>query len=286
MDEHPSVHVEERVEALLEELVAEHDRAAETVALSYAEDADLHDLELGGELHPFQRAGVRYALARRRTFIADEQGLGKTVQALATLEADDAYPAVVVCPASMKLMWERESLRWLPRRTVAVLDGRTDAAWTEAAEAAEIVVLNYDILEAHAERLAAGRPRALVLDESHYLKNPRARRTKAAVQLVGRLPDDALRLALTGTPILNRPDELVAQLRILGPSDATSAAAPGWRAASAPRERTTGSTGTCAPTATCAGPRSRCCRSCPPSARTPCPWRSSTSTSTGSRRPT
>ena len=216
VDEHPSVHVEERVEALLEELVAEHDRAAETVALSYAEDADLQDLELGGELHPFQRAGVRYALARRRTFIADEQGLGKTVQALATLEADDAYPAVVVCPASMKLMWERESLRWLPRRTVAVLDGRTEAAWTEAAEAAEIVVLNYDILEAHAERLAAGRPRALVLDESHYLKNPRARRTKAAVQLVGRLPDDALRLALTGTPILNRPDELVAQLRILG----------------------------------------------------------------------
>ena len=68
----------------------------------YAEDAEL-ELELGGELHPFQRAGVRYALERRRTFIADEQGLGKTVQALATLEADDAFPAVVVCPASMKL---------------------------------------------------------------------------------------------------------------------------------------------------------------------------------------
>ena len=106
--------------------MAEHDRAAETVALSYAEDADLQDLELGGELHPFQRAGVRYALARRRTFIADEQGLGKTVQALATIEADDAFPAVVVCPASMKLVWERETPRWLPQRTVAVLDGRTE----------------------------------------------------------------------------------------------------------------------------------------------------------------
>src|SRR5919108_492004 len=108
---------------LIDELMDEHDRAAETVALSYAEDAELDGLVLGGELHPFQRAGVRYALSRRRTFIADEQGLGKTVQALATLESDGAFPAVVVCPASMKLVWEREAQHWLPRRKVAILGG-------------------------------------------------------------------------------------------------------------------------------------------------------------------
>ena len=85
-DEHPRVRVDEPVRELLAELRAEHERAAATVALSYAEDAELDGLQLGGELHPFQRAGVRYALERRRTFIADEQGLGKTVQALATLE--------------------------------------------------------------------------------------------------------------------------------------------------------------------------------------------------------
>ena len=212
----PTLHVDERVATVLEELVAEHDRAAETVALSYAEDAELDGLELGGELHPFQRAGVRYALERRRTFIADEQGLGKTVQALAALEVDDAFPAVVVCPASMKLMWEREASVWLPKRSVAVLDGRTEVTWTEKALEAEIVVLNYDILDAHAERLAKLQPRALILDESHYVKNPGARRTKAAIRLAEHLPEGALRLALTGTPILNRPDELVAQLRALG----------------------------------------------------------------------
>jgi SWI/SNF-related matrix-associated actin-dependent regulator of chromatin subfamily A-like protein 1 len=215
-DTWPEVAIEERARELIDELRTEHDRAADTVALSYAEDAELDGLVLGGELYPFQRAGVRYALERRRTFIADEQGLGKTIQALATLEADGAFPAVVVCPASMKLTWERESSRWLPHRRVAVLGGRTRTTWDGDAERAEILVLNYDILAAHLETLAARAPRALVLDESHYVKNPGARRTKVALELAERLPANALRLALTGTPILNRADELVAQLRVLG----------------------------------------------------------------------
>jgi len=214
VDEHPSVGLEPAAREQLDEMLDEAARAAATVALSYAEDAEL-DVELGGELHPFQRAGVRYALERRRTFIADEQGLGKTVQALATLEVDAAFPAVVVCPASMKLMWEREAHTWLPGRSVALLNGRR-GEWPREALEAEILVLNYDILDAHYERLAARAPRALVLDESHYVKNARARRTKAALELAGMLPDGALRLALTGTPVLNRPEELVAQLRVLG----------------------------------------------------------------------
>jgi SWI/SNF-related matrix-associated actin-dependent regulator of chromatin subfamily A-like protein 1 len=213
---YPEIEVEERARDLIDELQDEHDRAARTVALSHAEDAELDGLVLGGELHPFQRAGVRYALERRRTFIADEQGLGKTVQALAALESDAAFPAVVVCPASMKLTWERESLHWLPNRSVAVLEGRAGNSWTEQAAEAEIVVLNYDILDAHLAQLAARAPRAVVYDESHYVKNPRAARTKAALELAERIPDDGLRLALTGTPILNRADELVSQLRVLG----------------------------------------------------------------------
>jgi superfamily II DNA or RNA helicase len=214
---HPGLHVEEPASELLEELKEEHGRAAATVALSYADDAELDGLDLGGELHPFQRAGVRYALARRRTFIADEQGLGKTVQALATIEADEAFPTVVVCPASMKLVWEREAKHWLPRRRVAVLGGRTDEPWdVEETAAAEILVLNYDILDWHADRLAELEPKALILDESHYVKNARAARTKAALELAARLPDGALRLALTGTPVLNRSEELVSQLRVIG----------------------------------------------------------------------
>ena len=93
---------------LLQEIREQHARAAGLVALSSATDAALHVAGLGGELKPFQRAGVSYLLERRRAFLADEQGLGKTIEALAAIEAAGAYPAVVVCPASLKLNWLRE----------------------------------------------------------------------------------------------------------------------------------------------------------------------------------
>jgi SNF2 family DNA or RNA helicase len=160
---------------------------------------------------------VRYALEQRRTFLADEQGLGKTVQALAALEADHAYPAVVVCPASLKLTWEREAAHWLPHRSTAVLIGRSARGWERAgAGAVDIVILNYDIVGGHVRRLGDRGLRAAVFDESHYCKEPRAKRTKACLSLARRVPEDGLRLALTGTPILNRPKELVSQLRLIG----------------------------------------------------------------------
>jgi SNF2 family DNA or RNA helicase len=198
---------------VLDRLRREHDEAIDDVRRSRAHDADTLEAEarLGGELKPFQRAGVAYALQHRRTFLADEQGLGKTVQALAALEADDAYPAVVVGPAGLKLNWLREIERWLPQRSVHVING-TGAAPMEA----EITVLNYEIVHAHRVRLQLRRPKALVLDESHYVKNPRAKRTQAVRRLAEALPDGALRLALTGTPVMNHPEELIAQLRILG----------------------------------------------------------------------
>ena len=88
---------------------------------------------LGGELKPFQRAGVRYLLSQRRAFLADEQGLGKTIEALATLEADGAYPAIVVCPASLKLNWLRELSLWLPHPSAQALNGRYGELISEAA---------------------------------------------------------------------------------------------------------------------------------------------------------
>jgi SWI/SNF-related matrix-associated actin-dependent regulator 1 of chromatin subfamily A len=195
-------------------LRAEHDEATAAVRGSRATHAEpIPEVAavLGGVLQPFQWAGVRYALAARRTFLADEQGLGKTVEALATLEADNAYPAVVVCPASLKLNWQREAAKWVPHRSIVVVDGR-GAVPREA----DLVILNYEIVAAHREALGRRRLRAVVIDESHYCKNPKAKRTQAVRRLAAGVRADGLRLALTGTPVLNHADELIAQLRVIG----------------------------------------------------------------------
>jgi hypothetical protein len=197
--------------ALIEGVVVTDDDAQRLYAMSNAEDADLAVEGLDGELMPFQRAGVVYALERRRLFLADEQGLGKTIQALATVQADLAYPAVVVCPASLKLNWLREIEAWLPERKAIALTGRSKQEFSGA----DLIVLNYEIAGAHVEALGALSPRALILDESHYVKNPAAVRTKAVLALSDELGPDALRMALTGTPVVNRPAELAPQLRAL-----------------------------------------------------------------------
>ena len=209
-----------RVEPLaanaLAELAAEQRTARQAINRSRAVAAEpIAEVvsRLGGdsELAPFQWAAVRYALDARGCFLADEQGLGKTVEALATLEADEAFPAVVVCPASMKLTWAREAERWLPHRTREVVSGRSGVP-----SPADITIINYELVDAHRATLSRRRPRALVADESHYCKNPHAKRSRAVRRLAEVVPADGLRLALSGTPVLNHADELIAQLRVIG----------------------------------------------------------------------
>jgi hypothetical protein len=222
----------------LQEAREAHAQAAGLVALSAAHDAELEVEGLGGELKPFQRAGVVYLLERRRAFLADEQGLGKTIEALAALQADEAFPAVVVCPANLKLNWVREARVWLPGRSVERWSGLGGAArggtvpvgagapgpGVAARESAparteplpDITIVNFDILAARLPELLAGSPRALVIDEAHLCKNGGAKRTQAAQRLAAAIPRDGLVLALSGTPVVNRPSELVSQLRILG----------------------------------------------------------------------
>ena len=201
---------------LLQQAREEHARAAGLVALSAAHDSTLEVAGLGGELKPFQRAGVAYLLERRRAFLADEQGLGKTIEALAALQAAGAFPAVVVCPANLKLNWQREARAWLPGRSIERLSGLGGGDAGAAGPPADVTIVNYEILGARLPELLAGRPRAVVVDEAHLCKNPAAKRTRAAQQLAAAVPREGLVLALTGTPVVNRPAELVPQLRLLG----------------------------------------------------------------------
>jgi SNF2 family DNA or RNA helicase len=185
-------------------------RETELLEASTSTDADVVIPTLSGTLMPYQKAGVAYASTVGRCLIADQMGLGKTVEAIATLESKDAFPAIIVCPASLKENWRREFAKWLPHRTVNVVSGKTDIV------SCDVNVVNYDILYKFVEPIKHLEPNGLILDESHYVKNATSKRAKAAKDIAASVSRSGAVLLLSGTPVMNRPAELVSQLEIMG----------------------------------------------------------------------
>jgi len=177
------------------------------LGLSSATDADFDWSSPGGELLPYQRAGAKMAVAAKRFLIADEMGLGKTMQAIAVLGYLEAFPAVIVVPASLKFNWEREIQKWLPGVTTQVISGRKSVDLD-----AQAIVVNYDVLKWHVDALRAQQPKAIIFDEIHKLKGHKAQRTKASVSLAKGVEVIG---GLTGTPVINTPVDLISQLKVI-----------------------------------------------------------------------
>jgi superfamily II DNA or RNA helicase len=193
------------------QVVEDAKKSALLLERSSSTDADIEIPSLNGKLMPYQRAGVQYvSTVGGRCLIADQMGLGKTVEAIAALEHLDAFPAIIVCPASLKENWKREINKWLPHRTVNVVDGKG------AIMSVDVNVVNYDIVSRFVEPLRHLKPMGLVLDESHYVKTGKTKRTVAVKDIAKAVPRSGTVLLLSGTPITNRPEELVSQLEILG----------------------------------------------------------------------
>jgi SWI/SNF-related matrix-associated actin-dependent regulator 1 of chromatin subfamily A len=131
-----------------------------------------------------------------------------------------AWPCLVVAPKAVLRQWARETPKFLAGRTASIVGLKGSAQRLArhglvAGLGGDVVVINYDILGRHLDALRAHGFRSLVVDESHYIKNRKTARFQAVKDLAS-LPDLACTLLLTGTPILNRPIELVAQLDVLG----------------------------------------------------------------------
>ncbi len=158
--------------------------------------------KLKRELFPFQKQGVAFIEEKGgRALVADSMGLGKTIQALAWLALHpEKKPVIVLCPASLKLNWKQEIEKTLPDNPkVQVLQGKTPCKIS-----AEIIIINYDILNPWVETLRSINPQVLIFDEAHLIRNNSAIRTKATKKLAKKIPHV---IALTGTPIVNRPIE-------------------------------------------------------------------------------
>ncbi|MCC7515570.1 MAG: DEAD/DEAH box helicase [Bacteroidia bacterium] len=189
-------------------LASEEKKTIDAVAASKAVDVDVDLIcKQGLEYMPFQRAGIAFARERENVLIADEMGLGKTIQALGICNNTQAQKILIICPASLKLNWQRESEKWLKeKKEIEILNGK------ESARQAQVYIINYDILSKH-KWIAEENWDIVICDESHYLKNPKAIRTKSALEILKKAKK---KIMLTGTPILNRPIELQTVLAALG----------------------------------------------------------------------
>lgn len=171
--------------------------------------------DLSPRLMPHQWVAIQSIAEQKQFVLADQQGLGKTIEILAALEAVQAFPAIILAPATALPNWRDEAASWLPQRPIAVLGGGVGKRDQGAALAnAAIVIINYESFTKHVEELAALKPNALIADEAQYLKGHDSKISKSIKGFVREAKVGRIILA-TGTPMMNRPSELLTMLTLL-----------------------------------------------------------------------
>ncbi|GAA4376318.1 DEAD/DEAH box helicase [Agromyces bauzanensis] len=172
----------------------------------------------GLELMKHQARFIEAARLGHRSFLlADEPGLGKTAQSVLAASVADAYPLLAVVPNVVKMNWAREVERWTPHRRATVIHGDGDTLDAFA----DVVVVNYDVLDRHMAWLSTLGFRGMVVDEAHFIKNLQSQRSRNVLALADRIRrttpgGDPLLLALTGTPLINDVDDFRAIWQFLG----------------------------------------------------------------------
>ena len=205
------------------------------------------------DLFPHQRAGVDFLVKSRRALLADEPGLGKTAQAIRALkkmfdDGQEVFPALVICPNTLKSNWEREFDRWWPGVNVSVVKGSAIQRRKAFEEKADVYVINWESLRTHSKLLSYGSIalarcedcgghdsrvtvnrcevharelnlidfKSVIADEIHRSKDPKSKQTRALWAATG---EADIRYALTGTPIANDVVDLWPILHWLDPKE-------------------------------------------------------------------
>lgn len=203
------------------------------------------DLKLKRDPRPYQKTGIAYAIDKQRTFFGDDMGLGKTFQAIASIEAlhqqgKAAYPCLIVCPSAVKENWKREIEQTVHRKAVILNDSmRKYDTYQEFYRTglAQFFIVNYESLKKyfvenvtdpgvdkngkkkkptlknyHFKQKAKDFYQSIIFDESHRLK---AVSTMASKISKGISTGKETIFLLTGTPLINKPNDLIAQLGIM-----------------------------------------------------------------------
>ena len=219
---------------------------------------ELRDLETledpsNEDLFPHQRAGVKFLATAKRALLADEPGLGKTAQAIRALKqlqdsGTPVFPALIVCPNTLKKNWKREFDRWWPGLDIQVIKGSATQRRKQFNEPAQVFIINWESLRGHSRLAPYGSValarctecgghddkvtenrcevhrrelneinfKSVVADEIHRSKEPKSKQSRALWAATG---DADIRYALTGTPIANNVLDLWSILHWISPEE-------------------------------------------------------------------
>lgn len=187
-----------------------------------------HNLRV--EPYEYQREGILFGLDRHRLLIGDEPGLGKTLQSIGIVDTASAYPCLVICPSSLKINWQREFEKFTDKKAL-VLDNATRTSWPYLLGMGmfHVAIVNYESLKKFfVWDIKGGKTftlkdvvfnrdinifKSVIMDESHRLKDPTAQQTMFTRGIV---EGKEWRILLSGTPVVNHAQDLVAQLAIMG----------------------------------------------------------------------
>ena len=206
------------------------EKKEEDIAYDIPELPDLtvpHNLKI--QPYPYQLKGIARGLQLKRFMNCDEPGLGKTLQSIATINLADAFPCLVVCPSSLKINWQREWEKFTDKKAMVLTDKVRDT-WTFFYQTGmhQVFIVNYESLKKYfVQRIKKAEGwtlrdvefrnsinlfKSVIIDESHRCKSASTQQAKFCK---GICTGKEWVIELTGTPVVNRPKDLIPQLAIL-----------------------------------------------------------------------
>uniref|UniRef100_A0A8C2K0P9 SWI/SNF-related matrix-associated actin-dependent regulator of chromatin subfamily A-like protein 1 n=1 Tax=Cyprinus carpio TaxID=7962 RepID=A0A8C2K0P9_CYPCA len=215
LSELPAVEMEPLPPAVLQSFSAQFEKSESRAPVPPEADLSHVDPQLTRSLMPFQRDGVNFAVSREgRLLLADDMGLGKTVQAICIAAYyKSEWPLLVVAPSSVRFTWAEAFRRWLPSVRAdsinVVVTGR------DSLRSGLINIISYDLLNRMDKQQPSSPFSVIIMDESHFLKNMKTARCRAALPL---LKTAKRVILLSGTPAMSRPAELYTQILAVRPS--------------------------------------------------------------------
>lgn len=173
------------------------------------------EIKINAKPYPYQKEGIKFLVRGKKVILADDMGLGKTLQAISAAILLKKKSILIVSPNSAKYNWADEIQKFAPNASYIVIDGTKIERERMLLSKVkfQFYIVNYDALPTIIDSVIKLNPNILILDEAHRIKNSKTKRAKAVKKI-----NAEYKFLLTGTPLMNRVEEMWSLLKTIEPN--------------------------------------------------------------------